>query len=517
VARGLRQPLILAYVATGVLIGPVGLGLITDMENISLLGELGVAFLLFVAGLELDFGRIRSVGLSSLVGGAAQIFACFCLGLLIVALLGMPAIMGIYVGLLFAFSSTMIVAKFLVDKNEVDTLHGRTMLSVLLLQDVVAVLALTFLTKLDATAWNAIAWTVGGVVGLFVGAYLLNRFVFNRLMEYAAESKEMLFFTSIAVCFLFMGFAYGMGLSVAIGAFIAGISLAGLPYNIEISSELSFVRDFFAVLFFATLGMQLNLFVISEMFSVFLLFLFVIMFVKPLILTLIYLAMGYGTRASVDTGVGMGQASEFSFIMAAVGLSAAHLGRDIYSLMLSLVVVSMVLTPYMMRYRRRIHRAVCRRGVEKRFKARLLQRMERIPKGLKNHVVVIGGGVTGREIVDYLRSKRKEFVVVERNPDVARTLRRQEFYTVFGEACHEDVLVKAGINTAKLVVITIPDFEPALFAVREVKRTNRKAKVVVRAHTASDARELREAGADFIIVPELISGEKMIKTMARYL
>jgi len=505
-------------VAAGVLIGPMALKLITDMSSVSILGELGVAFLLFVAGMELDFRRIKSVGKSSVIGGVIQICITFFIGVFLVAFLGMDPVIGIYIGLLFAFSSTMIVAKFLVDKNEVDTLHGRTMLSILLIQDIVAILALTFITRIGVDAFMPMAWVIGGVSLLFVGTYVLNRFVFPHLMEYAAESKEMLFFTSIAVCFLFMGFAYGMGISIAIGAFIAGISLAGLPYNVEISSELTFVRDFFAVLFFASLGMQLNPMVISQYFDVFLLFLAVLMIAKPVILSLTYLSMGYGLRASVDTGVGMGQASEFSFILAAVGLGIGHLSHDIYSLIISVVVISMLFTPYMMRSRKKIHSLLKARGADKKFKARYLQKLQRLPgEGMKDHVILVGGGVTGRKVTDYLAQKKKKFVIVERNPDVARLLAHQGYYTVFGEACHEDVLNKAGLASAKIFIITIPDMETSLFAVKEARRSNKRLRILVRAHTARDAKDFKDAGANFMIVPELISGEGIIREMDKYL
>lgn len=517
VVRGLRQPLILAYVAAGLVIGPMGLRLVTDMDSISVLGELGVAFLLFVAGLQLDFRRMRSVSFQAVGGAAVQIIVTFFLGIALAPLLGLPAEAGFYAGLLFALSSTMIAAKYLVDRGEVDTLHGRTMLAVLFIQDIVAVIALAFLARAGTAgmaSFSGVVWIVGGVAALMAGAYALNRFVFRRLMESAAESKEMLFFTALAVCFLFMGFAYGLGLSMAIGAFIAGIALAGLPWNAEIAGELVFVRDFFGMLFFAALGMQLNLAAVSSMPLAFLAFLAVLLFIKPFILSGTYLVMGYGSRASVATGAGMGQAGEFAFILAAAGLKAGQISSSFYSLMLSLVVVSMVATPYMMSAGNALGFRLSKTRIEKTFRPSFLKRMESAPRGMRGHTVVIGAGVTGRKVMDFLATKKREFVAVEWNPDVARSLNAQGFYTVFGDASHDDVLERAGIRSASAVVITLPDAETALCAVRGAKRGGRRVKVYARAHTARDAQLLKEAGADFITVPQLVSGDELIRKIS---
>jgi len=513
VVRGLRQPLILAYVAAGMVIGPVGLGLVTDMDSISVLAELGVAFLLFVAGLQLDFSRMKGVSFQAMVGAAVQIILTFLLGIAAASLLGLPAEAGFYAGLLLAFSSTMIVAKFLISDNEIDTLHGRTMLAILFIQDIVAVVALTFLAMGSSVSFSGIAWVIGGVGALLVGAYALNRLVFSRLMESAAGSKEMLFFTALAVCFLFMGFAYGMGLSIAIGAFIAGISLAGLRFNAEISGEMAFVRDFFGMLFFATLGMQLNPVSVAAMPLAFAAFLALIIIVKPFILSATYMALGYGSRAAVATGTGMGQAGEFVFIIAAVGLKLGQIGAPFYSLMISLVVVSMVATPYLMRSGSWLGCKLSKTRIERIFKPTFLMRMETAPKGLRGHIVVIGAGVTGTTVMDFLASKKREFVAVEWNPDVARALNAQGIYTVFGDASHTDVLERAGIRSASAVVITLPDAESGICAVREAKRGRRDVKVYARAHTAKDAELLKEAGADFITVPQLVSGEELIRRL----
>ncbi|MCK4532103.1 MAG: cation:proton antiporter, partial [Candidatus Aenigmarchaeota archaeon] len=317
-AKMLRQPLIVAYVLAGVIVGPVGLGLITNTEEIALLSELGIVFLLFSVGLEIDFRRLRHVGFVAFMGGTIQVVLTFLLGFAVAMLFGMTNILGIYIGLLLALSSTMIVAKILADRDELNTLHGRIMLGILLLQDIVAVIALPFLRNIDSLFSLEFA---GSIVlrglGLFAIAILLNRFFFPRILDYAAEKHEVLFLTAIANCFFFIGASYILGFSIAIGGFIAGLSMANFPYNIEIAGEVHSLRDFFSIVFFSSLGMQLNFWVIQGMFPLFITLLLLVMLLKPVILTVIYLFLGYGGRTSGYVGLGMGQASEFMFIIAA--------------------------------------------------------------------------------------------------------------------------------------------------------------------------------------------------------
>ena len=202
-ARWLKQPLLIAYVLAGVIIGPVGLGLIASSEDIVLLAELGVAFLLFTVGLEIDFRKLKHVGMAVIGGGISQIVITFFVGYLLSSFMGMSQMLGIYIGLLVAFSSTMIVTRVLVDKDEINTLHGRIMIGVLIIQDIVVILALPLLGSLPGILSPAV---LGDILikglGLFSLAVVLNRFIFPRILDYAAEAREILFLTAISVCSL---------------------------------------------------------------------------------------------------------------------------------------------------------------------------------------------------------------------------------------------------------------------------------------------------------------------------
>ncbi|MEE9323161.1 MAG: cation:proton antiporter [Candidatus Aenigmarchaeota archaeon] len=521
-ARMLKQPLIVAYVLAGLFIGPVGLGLITNTEEIALLSELGIVFLLFSVGLEIDFRRFKHVGFAAFTGGAIQVALTFLLGFTVAMLFGMTNILAVYIGLLLAFSSTMIVAKILTDRDELNTLHGRIMLGILLLQDIIAVIALPFLRNVGSlfSLEFAGAIVLKGV-GIFAIAILLNRFFFPRVLDYAAEKHEILFLTAVANCFFFIGASYVLGFSVAIGGFIAGLSMANFPYNIEIAGEVHALRDFFSIVFFSSLGMQLNFWVIHDMFPLFITLLLLILLLKPVILTVIYLFLGYGGRTSGYVGLGMGQASEFMFIIAAEMFLIGSITHDFYSFLLSIVVVSIVITPYFAKGRGIFYDFFSRFRIPRihhLIHPKSIHVLENPPEEvLKNHIIVFGAHRMGEKIVQYIRDTGEKFVVVERDPEIVKNLGRKGIYVRYGDAENEEVLKKIFLTRAKLLILTIPYADVASFVVRKAKRFNPKVRILARAHTEIDAERLYKAGADIVIIPEFVSAEKVVKKIEHFL
>ncbi len=516
-ARGLRQPIIVGYVLAGVLVGPLCLGWITSPEEIAMMSELGIAFLLFTVGLEIDVQKLRSVGGAAVVGGLIQVALTFMAGFWFAGFFGFGNLIGIYMGLLFAFSSTMIVAKILADSHEVGTLHGRIMLGILILQDIIVVLAIPFLENISSIfSAEIVGMIVLKGLGLFCIGIVLNRFVFTRVLNYAARTKEVLFLTSVSTCFIFIGFAYALGFSIAIGAFIGGLAMAQFPYNVEVFGEMRSLRDFFAVVFFTSLGMQLNLFVMYSMFVPFIILLLAIMLLKPLVLSLIYMAMGYGGRTASAIGLGLGQASEFTFIIAAQGLLLGHFSQDFYSLLLSLMVVSIIITPYFMKYHYQIDDFFGRFGIARRFTPHHVKKLQRKPeKRLGNHIVVFGHGVMGERVVNGLKEMRKKFVVVDHDPDVVRKLNSEGIYCLYGEADNEELLSESGIFRARTAIFTIPDIEEASLAIRKARRKNKKIKIFARAISQREKELLLESGADTIIIPKQLGATEVIRRLKK--
>ncbi|RLJ06211.1 MAG: hypothetical protein DRP18_01360 [Candidatus Aenigmatarchaeota archaeon] len=514
-AKIFRQPLIVAYVLAGILIGPMGFGLIKNTSEITALAELGIAFLLFTVGLELDFQKLRNVGAVSVGGGIIQVVLTFVLGFFVSEWLGFNSTTSVYIGLLVAFSSTMIVTKFLVDRNEINTLHSRIMLGILLLQDIMVIMILPVLTTQTALSLEILATIFIKGFGLFSIAVVLNRFVFKRILDYAAETYEILFMTAISICFLFIGLAVALGFPVSIGAFIGGLAIASFPYNLEIEGEIHSLRDFFAVIFFVSLGMSINLMVVYNMFFEFLVILFVILLIKPLILSIIYLLLGYGGRNASRIGLGLAQASEFSFILATQGLLLGHLNTQNYSFILSIVVISMVTTPYFMQFRNNFYRFFSNiqpSFLKKKITSKRVQKIEKHPKkSLENHIIIFGAHRMGGRIIEYLKKKKKNFIVVENNPEIVKRLSNEGVYCKYADADNEDILRVVGLYKANLAVITVPNNEIACFVTRRAKRFNPVIKIFARAHSVQEAENLYNCGADFVVVPEFESSEKIIQ------
>ena len=297
-ARMLRQPLIPAYVLTGLVLGPLVFGVVKSMDLISAFSEIGIAFLLFTAGLEISFRKIREANLKKIaLIGILQVSIIFGISLLFANLLGLTILQASYIGIILAFGSTMVDIKLLADRNELLTLHGRLVLGILLLQDLIAIVAIVVFTGGGfAIAPLGIAFLKLGLI--LLAAIFLQKFVLNKLFRFAAQSNEFLFLCSLAVLFFFIILAYISDLSIVIGAFIAGVSLANSPFKLELESRISPLRDFFAILFFVALGMQLVFNGVGERLILLSALLIGAFLIKPFITLILLRITGYQPRTS---------------------------------------------------------------------------------------------------------------------------------------------------------------------------------------------------------------------------
>src|SRR3989344_5313497 len=286
IARFFKQPLIPAYILTGLIIGPF-LGLITNTEIITTLSEIGIAFLLFIVGLEIDFRKLANVGAISTIGGLIQVLLVFTISFIIALFLGFVQIEAVYLALVIAFSSTMIVIKLLSDKREIDTLHGRIIIGFLLMQDIIAIFVLSILTTLNEFSFLTLFYSIIKGIAIFLIAIFAGKYLFPTIFAFAAKSQELLFVAAIAVSFLFSLIFNYIGFSIAIGAFVAGITLANLPYNLEIIGKIMPLRDFFSVLFFVSLGMQLLISSFEIILKPLIIFLIITILIKPLVIMFI--------------------------------------------------------------------------------------------------------------------------------------------------------------------------------------------------------------------------------------
>ncbi|MDD5177951.1 MAG: cation:proton antiporter [Candidatus Nanoarchaeia archaeon] len=505
-AQLIKQPLIPAYILAGVILGPIGLGFVKDIELIRALSEIGIAFLLFLVGLEINIKKIKNVAGIALFGGLIQIILTFLVGFFIGQLMGFQKLTSVYIGLIITFSSTMIVVKLLSDKGHINTLHGRILLGILLVQDLVAVFALSFLTKEELNGGVIITSIIQGAI-LIGAVFLLSRFLLKKVFDFAAKSRELIFLIAISLCFLFAILAYLLDFSIAIGAFMIGVGLANLPYNYEIVGRVVSLKDFFSTIFFVSLGMQLVM-ISTELLVLLLVLVLAVILLKPLIVMIITSIASYETRTAFLTSLSLGQVSEFSLLLGSIGFYVSgHLSQEFFSLIVFLTVITMVITSYLIKYSSGIYDKL---SWFLRLFGVLSTKKKKLgfeAKDNKHKVVLFGCNRMGKI---FLRTLGKANVlVIDHDPGVIGRLIKSRTGCYYGEMNNYEILKKINFMESELVISTIEDIDNNLSMIRHVKGINDRVRIFVSAKNIGDALDLYERGADYVIIPHVFSAEAM--------
>lgn len=516
-AKLLRQPLILAYVVAGILIGPSVLGLITNKDIIRTLAELGIAFLLFIVGLELDFRKLKDVGHVSAGCGLGQIIITFIFGFLLAGALGFGKLESFYIAFALTISSTMIVIKLLSDKNELDTLHGRISLGILLVQDIATIIVLATLASIGSLTLQFFPVLLAeGLIkglGLISIAIISSRFLLPQILRFSAKSIELLFLTALSFCSVFAAISFVLGFSIAIGSFLAGVTLASFPYNIEIISRVRSLRDFFATIFFVSLGMQVPLVIPllkpTIIFSVF------VLIGDAIIMMVIASLFGYVKRTAFLTALSVSQISEFSLIIAMQGLSYGHISDEVFSLITFIAVVTITASSYFITHGDSIYRRMSPfLGIFERLSKR--RNGEDKPKGIENHVILCGCDRMGKIIIKTLQKIKKEFIVIDYNPEIIKLLSEQGIPCIYGNVEDIEILERANLKNAEMLISTIPKKDDNLVLIKEACRINPKMRIFITADHPEEALDFYDAGADYIILPKILGGERVSEFLDIY-
>lgn len=512
----LRQPLIPAYILLGAFLlpvlhwihpGAIGSGqILAFMKPIE---HIGVALLLFIVGLEFDFKKLRDIGPVASLGTLAQFVLLFFIGFGIAQLFNLGSTAGIYFGLIAAFSSTMVVVKMLTDKGELETLHGRIIIGILLMQDFLAVIALIFLKSSGNPESSALLLSLFTGFLIVLGAWLLTKFIFPRLFKVAAHNQEFLLILSLAVCFAFSILFEWAGFSIAIGAFIGGVTLGNLPYSHEISGKMKSLKDFFLLLFFVSIGAQFVFDDLSNLLVPLLLLLGVIIIIKPLAILFMTSVFGYKKRTATLASLSLGQVSEFSLIIVALGVTANHISSSIYSMTIMLALVTIASTSYVVKFDDFIYNRIAPlTRVFERFSMKKKE-LKLVKEEPSHDVVVIGADRMGHGIIKALRKQGKDFLVVDFNPDIVKRLIRMGIHCMYGDIGDQEIRNHLHLKQVKLVISTIPDVHENLLLLNSVKEKNAEAVVILTANYADDALTMYNAGADYVIIPHYLGGEHL--------
>jgi Kef-type K+ transport system membrane component KefB len=504
VLRLIKQPQILAYVIVGVLITPV-FKIVTNTSIIESMSTIGIAFLLFIVGIEMDLKKLKSVALVSTFGGIIQIIIVGILGYLVATLLGFLSLEAAYIGMMLAFSSTMVVMKLLSDKRELSTLHGRLVVGILLLQDIVAIFALSILTSINGFEISLFGVALIKFLSVFALAYLCSKFIFPKYFAFAAKNQELLLISSVGVCFLFSLAFHFLGFSIAIGAFIAGIALGNLAYSYEIIGRIKSLRDFFALLFFVSLGMALSPGVIVDLWLPLIILLFFVMFLKPFIIMAIISLFKYTKKPAFLTSLSLAQIGEFSLIIAAQGLFLGHLSQELFSLTVILTIISITVTSYLIKYDRWLYK-ISEKPL-KMFDVFTTEGLEYLPSDVEPKIILCGHNRIGYSILKKLKKVKKKVLVVDYNPEIINMMVEKGFHCIYGNVTDEEIIHKMNLGHITMFISTVPDIQDNLFLIRKIRDVNKKVKIFVTANEIDDALRLYNRGADYVVLPHFLGGE----------
>jgi len=509
IMRILRQPLIIGHILTGILVGPSVFALVESAETIQIFSKIGIALLLFIIGLGLNPKVVKEVGKVAVLGGILQIGFTALFGWAAATLLGMTTTEAVLLAVALSFSSTIIILKLLSDKKEQSRLYGKITVGILLVQDVVATVSLLFVTSQVAESGFSLIQLMllaGKGIVISVPIFVIGNKVLPKMHNLIAGSQEFLFLFAIGWGFGCAALFQAVGFSIEIGALLAGISLAGLPYTQEISSRLRPLRDFFVVVFFINLGAQLSFSNLLVTLPVVIISTLIVIIVKPVVVMITMGILGYTKRTSFKVAITLGQISEFSLVLGTIALAKGRVSEDFVSILTLVALVTIAISTYMIMYSDSLYASLERHlSLFERAKARYEQKESR-----KHYELVLFGYQRGgHEFIKVFRSLKKRFVVIDYDPEVIDMLESAEVDYVYGDATDVELLEEIGLDHSKMVVSTITDHETNKFLVELINKVNPHSVVIMHADNVSQAAELYELGASYVMMPHYIGSEKI--------
>ncbi|MEO8785321.1 MAG: cation:proton antiporter [Candidatus Saccharimonadales bacterium] len=506
--RIIKQPLIIGYILTGLLVGPSVLHLVGTPATFEVFSNIGIALLLFIIGLGLNPRVIKEVGNVAAISGVLQVGLTTAIGYGGGLIFGFGRRESLLFGIALAFSSTIIILKLLSDKKEQTRLYGKVVTGLLLIQDILAMFALLFITS----EGNGGHFAIGNLITLFAKGALIaipllviGNVVLPKLHKFIAGSSEFLFLFALGWGFGSAALFEMSGFSLEFGALLAGIALASLPYTQEISARLRPLRDFFLIVFFIALGTRLDFAGIGSLLPIIIISSLIVIVLKPVIVTLIMGVMGYTKRTSFKTGLATAQVSEFSLILVILANKQGLVSNRLVSLITLLALISIAVSAYLILYSDQLFVFFEKHFLMfERHKARFERDSRR-----NYELVLFGYRKGGHEFLKVFRGLKKRFVVVDYDPEVIDILEHQKVDYVYGDIADLELLEEIGLDKIKLAVSTITDHPSSLYLVKLLGNINPNAVVICHADTLEQAAELYAAGASYVMMPHYISSEKI--------
>ena len=519
----LRIPTIVGFLFTGIVSGPYGLGLVKAVHEVEIFAEVGVVLLLFTIGIEFSLERLLQIRKSVLVGGSIQVLLTIGISFLLAVSFGLAAGEAVFIGFLVALSSTAIVLKLIQERAELDSPHGRTALGMLIFQDI-AIVPMILLTPVLAgagdTTGSAFLFLLAKGLGIVLIVVVLAKWVVARVLYEVAKTRNQDLFL-LSIILMCLGIAWltsKAGLSLALGAFLAGLVLSESEYSHHALGNILPFRDIFTTFFFVSIGMMLDFSILLRQPALLAALTLGVLLLKSVIASATTLMLGLPLRTAVLTGLAVSQIGEFSFILSRAGLENGLMLGDVYQMFLAVSILTMAATPFVLSGAPHLADVLVKLPWPKRLLSGFSPLPEQCDPELKNHLVIIGFGVNGRNLARAASVAGIPYVIVDMNPETVRREQNRGEPIIFGDATQEAVLHHTNIREAKTVVIAIND-APATRRITElVRRLNWKVHLIVRTRFLQEVKPLYELGADEVIPEEFeTSVEIFTRVLTKYL
>jgi len=506
-AQVLKQPLIISYILTGIICGPFFLNLINSEKSFyHSFAQFGVILLLFLVGLSLNPEFLKKIGRISFVAGVGQVIFTALIGFFLLIALGFSPLVSFYLAVAITFSSTIIIIKLLSDKKDLRSVYGRYTVGLMLVQDIIAIFIMIILSSfgLEKSLFISLFLLfIKGVI-IFSVVYFLARVVLPVVLDKVAESTEFLFVFTLGWCFALAGLGEWSGLSLEVGAIIAGLSLGTSKYQTEIFSRLKPLRDFFLVLFFIILGSQMQFKNFSEIYIGLAITLFVLVG-NPLILYFLFRRMKFTRRNSFLAGLTAAQVSEFGFVLLFIAQAKGYIGADVLSIFTIVTLATIFISSYLIIYNEAIFKFI------NPFLEKFGRDKNKSDSAIseKFAVLVFGYHRLGWKICEALKEMNISFAVIDFDPGALKKLEDRHLPHYFGDATDVEFLSELPIDSAKLIISTLPDADDQITLIKHIRQANKKTMIIANLSHSRFLDDVYKAGANYIIMPHLISGEWM--------
>jgi len=522
VCSRLRIPSIVGFLITGVIAGPSGFHLIQATSDVETLAEIGVVFLLFTIGMEFSFKRLSRLKRTAILGGSLQIGLTILAMFFIALRLGFGFRTAIFLGFLFSLSSTAIVLRTLQDKAQIESPHGSSALAILIFQDVMVVpmmLIIPVLAGGEGAIGKSLLILLAKAIGIILLVIISAQWLIPRLLFQIARTKspELFMLSIVLVCLAVAWLTSSLGLSLALGAFLAGLIISESEYSYQALSNIYPFRDVFTSFFFISVGMLLDLnFLIQHPVWV-ILFAFLVLMLKFILASLSVLMIGFPFRTSALTGLALSQVGEFSFILAGAGLSYQLFSGEAYQYFLAISIITMILTPWIIELSPKLADWLGKVPVPKKMSRGFyplsgISEPERA--SLKDHLIAIGYGVNGRNVTRAARIAGIKYVIIEMNPETVRQEKAKGENIFYGDATQDAVLIHAGVKTARVAVIAISDPVATRRICANLRRLNSRIHIIARTRYVQEMKPLYQLAADEVVPEEF---ETAVEIFARVL